>query len=72
MNPKIIFYILISILIIKFILDTIIDAINAKHFNDKIPAELNGIYNEEEYLKSQAYKKENYKFSMFLIIMEKN
>jgi len=65
MNPKIIFYILISILIIKFILDTIIDAINAKHFNDKIPAELNGIYNEEEYLKSQAYKKENYKFSMF-------
>ena len=37
--------------------------LNAKHFNDAIPAELEGIYNEEEYLNSQAYKKANYKFS---------
>lgn len=66
MTPEAIFYILIAILIIKFLFDTIIDAINAKHFNDKIPVELKGIYNQEEYLKSQAYKKENYKFSTFI------
>lgn len=66
MTPEAIFYILIGILIIKFLFDTIIDAVNAKHFNDKIPTELEGIYNEEEYMKSQAYKKENYKFSMFI------
>ncbi len=66
MTPEAIFYILIGILIIKFLFDTIIDAVNAKHFNDKIPTELEGIYNEEEYIKSQAYKKENYKFSMFI------
>ena len=52
-----------------FLFDTIIDAVNAKHFNDKIPTELEGIYNKEEYTKSQAYKKENYKFSMFISLL---
>ena len=69
MTPEAIFYILIGILILKFLFDTIIDAVNAKHFNDKIPTELEGIYNKEEYTKSQAYKKENYKFSMFISLL---
>lgn len=63
MNPTTVFYILIAIIVIKFIFDTIIDTINAKHFNDEIPNELKDIYNHEEYLKSQAYKKENHSFS---------
>ena len=64
MNPQILFYTLIGIIVVKFIFDTILNANNAKHFNDKIPEELDGIYNDEEYLKSQEYKKENYKFSL--------
>ena len=64
MNPTTVFYILIGIIIVKFIFDTIIDTINAKHFNDEIPNELKDIYNHEEYLKSQAYKKENHSFSL--------
>lgn len=64
MSPQILFYILVGIIIVKFIFDTIINALNAKHFNDEIPSELEGIYNEEEYLKSQKYKKENYNFSL--------
>ncbi|MFD0762187.1 M48 family metallopeptidase [Lutibacter aestuarii] len=63
MTPTIVFYILISIICIKFIFDTVLNYLNSKHFNDKIPDELKGIYNDEEYLKSQQYKKENYKFS---------
>ncbi|WP_298369056.1 M48 family metallopeptidase [uncultured Lutibacter sp.] len=63
MTPQLLFYILIGIILAKFIFDTLIDANNAKHFNDKIPQPLEGIYNEKEYLKSQEYKKENYKFS---------
>ncbi|WP_298287623.1 M48 family metallopeptidase [uncultured Lutibacter sp.] len=63
MTPTIVFYILISIICIKFIFDTVLNYLNSKHFNDKIPDELQGIYNDEEYLKSQQYKKENYKFS---------
>jgi len=68
MTPQLIFYILIGILILKFIFDTTIDALNAKHYNDVIPSELEGVYNEKEYLKSQAYKKENYNFSLLISI----
>ncbi len=64
MTPQFLFYILIGIIIVKFIFDTFINAQNAKHFNDAIPKELEGIYNSEEYEKSQAYKKVNYKFSL--------
>ncbi|AMC10021.1 peptidase M48 [Lutibacter profundi] len=64
MNPQILFYILIAIILIKFLFDTYINAQNSKHFNDPIPEELKGIYNEREYLKSQKYKKENYQFSL--------
>ena len=64
MNPQTLFYILIAIIIIKFLFDTYINALNSKHFKDAIPEELNGIYNDNEYLKSQKYKIENYKFSL--------
>ncbi len=63
MNPTTLFYILIGILLVKYLFDSSIDGINAKHFDDPIPDELKDIYNKEEYLKSQAYKKENHKFS---------
>ena len=64
MTPQILFYIIIGIIIIDFIIDKYIDYLNAKHFNDKIPDELKDVYNEEEYYKSQSYKKENYQFSL--------
>jgi STE24 endopeptidase len=64
MTPQLLFSILIGIIIVKFLFDTFLDAQNAKHFNDAIPKELSGIYNTEEYEKSQAYKKVNYKFSV--------
>lgn len=63
MTPKILFIILIVILILSFIVDTILDYLNTKQFDDKIPSELLDVYNEEEYKKSQAYKKENARFS---------
>lgn len=69
MTPEILFYLLITIIIVKFLFDTFMDSLNAKHFNDSIPAELEGIYNEEEYLKSQEYKKTNYKFSVVTSII---
>lgn len=37
---------------------------NAKHFDDPIPKELSDVYKTEEYEKSQAYKKERFKFGM--------
>jgi len=69
MTPQTLFYILIGIIIVKFLFDTFMDSLNSKHFNDSIPPELEGIYNEEEYLKSQQYKKANYKFSVVTSII---
>ncbi|PQJ78267.1 M48 family metallopeptidase [Polaribacter porphyrae] len=63
MQPTTLFYILISIIIISFIIDKILDALNTKHFDDKIPEKLADVYDEDEYKKSQAYKKTNAKFS---------
>ena len=62
MNPTTLFYILIGILVLSFIFDKILDSLNAKHFEDEIPDEVNDVYDEEEYKKSQAYKKTNHRF----------
>ncbi len=64
MTPQIVFYILIGIITVKFLFDTFLNSLNAKHFNDPIPKELEDVYNSEEYLKSQAYKKKNHQFSL--------
>ncbi len=63
MTPNILFFIIIAIIVISFIVDKIIDDLNAKHFNDKLPKEVADVYEETEYLKSQNYKKINFKFS---------
>ena len=62
MTPITLFYILIGILIVNFIFDKILDSLNAKHFEDAVPESLKDVYEEEEYKKSQAYKKTNYRF----------
>ncbi len=64
MTATALFYIIIGILVLNFVIDKILDTLNAKHFNDPIPAELQDVYNKEEYEKSQAYKKEKYRFGM--------
>jgi STE24 endopeptidase len=63
MTSQTLFYIIIAILIINFIVDKILDSLNAKHFNDVLPEELQDVYDETEYKKSQSYKAANQKFS---------
>lgn len=73
MTPTTLFYIIITIIIINFMVDKILDALNAKHYNDALPEELKDVYDEAEYKKSQNYKATNYKFgiltSTFSIIL---
>lgn len=64
MTSTTLFYIIIGILIIKFISDKIIDHLNAKHFNDDLPDEIADVYDTEEYKKSQIYKATNYRFGI--------
>lgn len=64
MTPTTLFYIIIAIICISFIIDKILDALNAKHFNDALPEQLQDVYDAEDYKKSQHYKATNYKFGV--------
>ncbi len=57
------FYIIIGIIIVNFIIDKILGSLNAKHFNDELPLDLQDVDDEDEYKKSQLYKATNHKFS---------
>ncbi len=64
MTPIALFYLLIAIIIIVFLIDSLLDILNARHYNDAIPDELSDVYPQEEYQKSIAYKRANYKFKL--------
>ena len=64
MEPISLFYIIISILLVKFMLDTLLNHLNAKHFNDTLPEEVSNVYDINEYKKSQSYKKVNHNFTI--------
>ena len=64
MTPETIFQIIIAILVVSYIIDQALDYLNAKHFGDPLPEPLKDVFDETEYKKSQAYKKERYKFSV--------
>ncbi len=64
MSSTTLFSIIFVILIVQFIIETILNHLNAKKFSDPIPEELGDVFNEAEYLKSQAYKKTNYRFGL--------
>lgn len=64
MTSYLLFYLLIAIIIIVFLIDSLLDLLNARHYTNIIPKELCDVYPQDEYEKSIAYKKANYKFKM--------
>ena len=64
MTPTILFYTIIGIICIFFLIEKVLDSLNASKFNSKLPEELSNIFDEEEYTKSQKYKSTNYKFGL--------
>ncbi len=65
MTAQLLFYIIISIIILNFIVNSWLDYLNSKHYNDPIPLELKDVYTKEEYEKSQQYKQVNEHFSKY-------
>ena len=63
MNATTLFYVFISIIVTNFIIDIILGALNARHYNDTPPLEVADVYDKKGYRKSQAYKKTNANFS---------
>ena len=58
-----IFFVIIGVLLFGYVLDRVLDALNLKHILPELPKELSGIYDAEEYQKSQLYKRDNTRFS---------
>ncbi len=65
MNSTFLFYLIIGILVVEFTVETLLDYLNARRFTDPVPPELSDVYEDEEYTKSQAYKKANYTFGLY-------
>ena len=57
--------ILTGIILLNFLLERWLSFINMRHTLPELPLELEGIYDEEKYRKSQMYKKENVRFGMW-------
>lgn len=59
-----IFFIILAIVVFDFVFEQVLDYLNTTRWSNILPNALQGIYNNEEYKKSQAYKKANHKFGM--------
>ena len=57
-----IFVVIISVLVFVYILDRVLDTLNLRHILPELPEELKGIFDPEEYQKSQLYKRDNTRF----------
>ncbi len=64
MTSSVLFWIIIGVIVVDFILDQILDAMNARHFGDPIPAPLSDVYDTTEYQRSQRYKKAKHRFGV--------
>ena len=58
------FIIIIAIIIFDFILDRVMDYLNASRWSNVLPGELKGIYDEDKYRKSQDYQRDNMRLGL--------
>ena len=58
-----IFVVMIAVLVFGYLLEQGLDLLNLKHTVPDLPEELAGIFDREEYRKSQLYKRDNTRFS---------
>ncbi len=65
MTNQTLFFTIIVILTLQFLIETFLDYLNAKQYQQHIPKELSDVFDTKEYQKSQNYKTTNYKFGLF-------
>ncbi|MBN2103016.1 M48 family metallopeptidase [bacterium] len=58
--------IIVSALLIDHVLSFIADCLNLKHLSGELPAEFEGVYDADQYQKSQAYTRMNTKFGFII------
>ena len=62
MHYNALFWIIIALVIVSFIWDQILTALNRSRMSDTLPPELTGIYEPEEYARQQQYQRVNSRF----------
>ena len=64
--PSFFFYLILAIIVLDFILERFLEYLNTTRWSNKLPDELKGIYDEDQYGKSQQYLKVKQKFSWII------
>ncbi len=64
-----VFYIIIAILIFDFLLERLLNYLNSTRWSNELPKELLGIYDVDQYKKSQGYYFENQKLGLITSIL---
>ncbi|MBN2612495.1 MAG: M48 family metallopeptidase [Bacteroidales bacterium] len=59
-----VFYIIVGIIVFDFILERVLSVLNTSRMNTPLPDEVKDVYDEDQYKKSQEYKKTNDRFSL--------
>ena len=62
---NVVFWLIIAFVVIEFLIERTVSRLNASWFGKPIPAILSGVFDEEKYLKQQAYSMTNYRFGVF-------
>ena len=60
------FFTILAILFFDFLLERYLAYLNSTYWSDKLPEELEGIYDQEKYGRSQQYEKHKQRFSFIL------
>ena len=63
MQPESLFYIILSIIVVDYLLDQLLDYLNHRNARTELPSEVSDIYDAEKYLKSIKYQKTQGSFS---------
>lgn len=64
MDSNFLFYCIIGILVAEYIIETVLDYLNAKQFLKDVPEEVSDVFNPEDYDKARNYHQENYRFGL--------
>jgi len=64
MDYRILYALILGVLSFDFILERVLNFLNASRMSKVLPTELQGLYDEEKYQKQQAYERENNSFSL--------
>lgn len=63
MNPETVLIVIVTIVVVSYLFDQLLDYLNLKAQRTDIPAEIESFYNKEKYLKSLDYQRVQTRFS---------